>query len=123
MIAAAVASGHWWVYPVLWLGPFLTVWRVINRLRSIAEHGGMQMSSDRRETTHSVAQSITARLFLVPYCIGWHLAHHVDSGVPFRHLPSYHRALREAGYVDATFEYPSYRAIWSALSAGRSPQG
>jgi fatty acid desaturase len=119
MIAAAIASGHWWVYPVLWLAPFLTVWRVINRLRSIAEHGGMQMSSDRRETTHSVAQSIPARLFLVPYCIGWHLAHHVDSGVPFRHLPAYHRALREAGYVDATIEYPSYRAIWTALSAGR----
>lgn len=118
MIGAAIASGHWWVYPVLWLGPYLTVWRVINRLRSIAEHGGMQLSADRRETTHSVAQSVPARLFLVPYCIGWHLAHHVDSGVPFRNLPRYHRALQEAGYVDETIEYPSYRAIWKALSAG-----
>jgi fatty acid desaturase len=118
MIGASIASGHWWVYPVLWLAPYLTVWRVINRLRSIAEHGGMQMSSDRRETTHSVAQSIPARSFLVPYHIGWHLAHHVDSGVPFRNLPRYHRALQEAGYVDATIEYPSYRAIWKALAAG-----
>jgi len=118
MIAAAVLSGHWWVYPVLWLAPFLTVWRVINRLRSIAEHGGMKMSTDRRETTHSVAQSIPARLFLVPYCIGWHLAHHVDSGVPFRNLPRYHRALQEAGYVDASIEYSSYIRIWRALAAG-----
>ena len=48
LLAAAIASGHWWLYPVLWLAPYLTVWRVINRLRSIAEHGGMQRSKDRR---------------------------------------------------------------------------
>lgn len=118
LLAAAIASGHWWVYPVLWVGPYLTVWRVINRLRSIAEHGGMRMSSDRRETTHSVAQSLPARFALVPYNIGWHLAHHVDSGIPFRNLPRLHEMLHESGYVDSTIEYPSYHALWTALSAG-----
>ena len=42
LLAAAIAGGAWWVYPVFWLLPYLTVWRVINRLRSIAEHGGME---------------------------------------------------------------------------------
>ena len=115
MLTAAVVSGHWWVYPVLWVLPYVTVWRVINRLRSIAEHGGMQRSKDRRETTHSVRQHLPARFVLVPYRIGWHLAHHVDSGVPFRNLPRFHRALREAGYVTDELEYPSYPAIWRAL--------
>jgi fatty acid desaturase len=115
LLGAAIASGHWWLYPVLWLAPFLTVWRVINRLRSIAEHGGMQRSKDRRETTHSVRQHLPARFILVPYNIGWHLAHHVDSGIPFRNLPRMHQALSEAGYVDDSFEYPSYPAIWRAL--------
>jgi fatty acid desaturase len=118
MLAAAIASGHWWVYPVLWLAPYLTVWRVINRLRSIAEHGGMHMSSDRRETTHSVAQSWPARFVLVPYNIGWHLAHHVDSGIPFRNLPRLHQMLHESGYVDATIEHPSYTALWRRLASG-----
>jgi fatty acid desaturase len=117
LLGAAIASGHWWLYPVLWLGPYLTVWRVINRLRSIAEHGGMQRSKDRRQTTHSVRQHLLARFILVPYNIGWHLAHHVDSGVPFRNLPRFHRALTDAGYVDSSFEYPSYPAIWRALGA------
>ena len=67
--------------------PFLTVWRVINRLRSIAEHGGMDASPDRRATTHTVRQSWWARTVLVPFHIGWHLAHHVDAGVSMRHLP------------------------------------
>jgi len=115
LFAAAIASGHWWVYPVLWLVPYLTVWRVINRLRSIAEHGGMHRSPDRRESTHSVAQHLLARFFLVPYRIGWHLAHHVDAGVPFRRLPELHEALREAGYVDGTVEWRSYPALWRAL--------
>ena len=115
LLAAAIASGHWWLYPVLWLAPYLTVWRVINRLRSIAEHGGMQRSKDRRQTTHSVRQHLLARFLLVPYHIGWHLAHHVDSGVPFRNLPRFHRALSDAGYVDGSFEYNSYPAIWRAL--------
>ena len=118
LVAAAIVSGHWWVYPLLWLLPYLTVWRVINRLRSIAEHGGMQRSKDRRETTHSVRQHWLARFFLVPYNIGWHLAHHVDSGIPFRNLPRYHEALRDAGYVTDELEYPSYPAIWRALRAG-----
>src|SRR6201999_4102579 len=78
LIAIGVAVGHPWVYFILWFAPYLTVWRVINRLRSIAEHGGMQRSKDRRLTTHTVKQSWTARFVLVPYNIGWHLAHHVD---------------------------------------------
>ena len=44
-----------------------------------------------------------------------HLAHHVDAGVPFRNLPALHEALREAGYVDGSFEYDTYPAIWKAL--------
>ena len=118
LIAGSIAIGAWWLYPFFWIAPQLTVWRVINRLRSIAEHGGLQRSKDRREATHSVRQHTISRFLLVPYNIGWHLAHHVDSGVPFRNLPKYHEALREAGYVDESFEYPSYLAIWRVLRAG-----
>ncbi len=117
LIAITVALGYPWLWFVMWLAPHLTVWRVINRLRSIAEHGGMQRSSDRRNTTHSVRQHRLTRFWLVPNQIGWHLAHHVDSGVPMRNLPRLHRELTRAGYVNSDFEYPSYRALWRALSA------
>jgi fatty acid desaturase len=116
ILGIMTALGHPWLY-VFWIGSYLTVWRVINRLRSIAEHGGMKASADRRETTHSVRQHWAARFFLVPYHIGWHLAHHVDSGVPWRNLPRYHELLRESGYVTPGLEYPSYRAVWRVLSS------
>jgi len=115
LLAAAIASGHWWLYPVFWLGPYLTVWRVINRLRSVAEHGGLMASKDRRETTHTVLQHPLARFMVVPYRIGYHLPHHVDSGVPFRNLAKLDVALREAGYIDGSIEYRSYPALWKAL--------
>ncbi len=108
---------RWWLYPVLWLAPWMTVWRVINRLRAIAEHGGMMRSDDRRQTTHVVRQSWTARFWMVPFNTGWHLAHHVDMGVPFQHLPRLHDELVAAGWIVPEIEYPSYRALWRALRA------
>jgi len=117
LIAIGIALHHPWVYFILWLAPFLTVWRVINRLRSIAEHGGMQRSKDRRLTSHTVRQTLPARFMLVPYHIGWHLAHHVDSGIPMANLPKLHAELRRSGYVTDDLEYKNYSALWSKLSS------
>ncbi len=115
LIVAAVLVGRWWLYPLLWLGPWLTVWRVINRLRAIAEHAGMARSKDRRQTTHHVAQGWLARFCMVPLNTGWHLAHHVDMGVPWRNLPRLHDELERAGYITEELTYPSYRSLWRAL--------
>jgi fatty acid desaturase len=115
LVAAAVAIGRWWLYPLLWLGPWLTSWRVINRLRAIAEHGGMTHSKDRRQTTHHVRQSALASFLMVPFNTGWHLAHHVDMGVPWRNLPRLHAELEQAGYITPELTYPSYRALWRHL--------
>lgn len=112
-----IGLGHWWIYPVFWLLPWMTVWRVLNRLRAVAEHGGMTASPDRRLNTHHVRQSWLARFWMVPFNTGWHLAHHVDIGVPFSKLPALHRELERAGYVTEQLEWPSYRALWRHGSA------
>lgn len=106
--------GGWWVYPVLWLAPWMSVWRVINRLRAVAEHGGMGPSEDVRKTTHHVRQSWFARFWFVPYNTGWHLAHHVDAGIPFQELPRLHEELVDAGFVTPAIVYPRYTALWRA---------
>lgn len=106
----------WWAYPVLWYAPWMTVWRVINRLRAIAEHGGMTNSGDDRLTTHHVRQTWPARFWMVPYNTGWHLAHHADMGVPWRNLPRLHAELVAAGHVVPGLEYPNYRALWARLA-------
>jgi fatty acid desaturase len=108
------ATGAWWAYPVFWWLSWMTQWRVLNRLRAIAEHGGMIAGKDRRVTTHCVRQHWLARLWFVPYNTGWHLAHHVDMGVPWRHLPAFHDELRRAGYVTEALTYTSYLELWRA---------
>jgi fatty acid desaturase len=116
IVAILTALGRPELY-LLWFGPYMTQWRVVNRLRAIAEHGGMTRSADRRETTHHVRQRLLARLILVPNYVGYHLAHHVDMSVPCRNLPRLHRELVAAGWVTPDLEYPSYWALWRALSS------
>ena len=115
LLVLSVIFANPWVYVMLWLVPYITVWRVMNRLRSIAEHGGLRADDDRRVTTHSVKQHLFSSFFFVPFNLGWHIAHHADSGIPFRSLPKYHRQLRASGFVTDTYEYGSYLAIWRAL--------
>ncbi len=105
------------LYVLLWLAPWMTVWRVLNRLRAIAEHGGMTRSPDRRQTTHHVDQHWPARFWIAPFNTGWHLAHHVDMGIPFHHLPALHRELVDAGWVTPDLTYPNYVLLWRALAS------
>jgi fatty acid desaturase len=118
ILAVFTAFGRPELYPLLWLAPWMTGWRVINRLRAIAEHGGMTRSADRRMTTHHVDQHWAARFWIVPFNTGWHLAHHVDMGVPFQHLPALHDELVRAGWVVPDLVYPNYRTLWRALASG-----
>jgi fatty acid desaturase len=118
LCAAACVWGHPLLYPVCWLLPWMSLWKVSNRLRAIAEHGGMTRSEDRRLTTHVVRQGRLARLLIVPYNTGWHLAHHVDIGVPFRHLPRFHEELVRSGWIVPELEYPGYVALWRRLASG-----
>ena len=111
------ASGYPWLYPLLWVLPWATLYQGLNRIRAIAEHGGMTRSPDRRSTTHHVHQSLVARMVMVPFGVGYHLAHHADMTVPYRNLPRLHDALVADGYV-GDLEWPTYRSLWRALRAG-----
>jgi fatty acid desaturase len=104
---------------VVWILSWSTLWKFSNRLRAIAEHGGMERSADRRRTTHVIRQTPIARYCMVPYNTGWHLAHHVDMGVPWRNLPKLHDELVRSGWLVPDVEYPTYRSFWKACSAGQ----
>ena len=119
IIAAFVLVGIPWLYLWLWVVPYVTWYQVINRLRAIAEHGGMTRSSDRRETTHIIRPTLPSRLLITPLNVGYHLPHHVDSGVPFRNLARFQKILIEDGYVADHIVWPNYRALWKAAVANR----
>ena len=103
------------MYLFLWLLPWACVYQLLNRLRAISEHGGMTQSSDRRKTTHYVRQNRLANFFIVPFNVGYHLAHHVDMLVPYRNLPLLDQALMDDGYISSDLIWPNYRSLWKAL--------
>ncbi|MGY9072759.1 MAG: fatty acid desaturase family protein [Acidimicrobiales bacterium] len=117
LLSIATAFGRPELYLFLWFLPYLTVWRVINRLRAIAEHGGMERSADRRRTTHHVHQGPASGFVMVPFKIGYHLAHHVDMGVPCWNLPKLQRELDASGWVTDEYGHKSYCSLWKALSS------
>ena len=119
LFALCAVAGRPELYVLVWFGSWMTVWRVLTRLRMVAEHGGMARSDDRRLTTHVVRQSLPARFWIVPYNLGWHLAHHVDMGIPFRNLPKLHAELVASGWIPPGLDQPSYTALWRKLAAGR----
>ncbi len=123
LIAAVFAlAGHPWLYLFMWVVPWAFLYHPVNRLRAIAEHGGMTRSADRRRASRHVRQNPLAQALLVPCNVGYHVAHHVDPTVPMRHLPRLHRALIEDGYLTTDLIWPSYRSLWRALAAGPRPQ-
>jgi fatty acid desaturase len=117
LIAIGFALNHPWVYFILWLAPNRTVWRATNRMRSIAEHGGVQRAKDGGLITPTVRQTPVARFFLTPYNIGYHLAHHVDAGVPMANLPRLHAELKRSGHVAERFEFRNYTSLWRTLAS------
>jgi fatty acid desaturase len=114
-------AGHPWLYLFLWVVPWVFLYQVLNRLRAIAEHGGMTRSTDRRRASRHVRQTPLAQALLVPCNVGYHVAHHVDPTVPMHHLPRLHTALVEDGYITEDLVWPSYRNLWQALAAGPGP--
>jgi len=117
MLTLAIVFQRPFAY-LVWILSWSTLWKFSNRLRAIAEHGGMVRSRDRRETTHVIHQSLLARYWMVPYHTGWHLAHHADMAVPWTKLPRLHDELVASGWITPEIEYPNYRAFWKACSSG-----
>ncbi len=103
------------MYFFFWILPWTCVYQLLNRVRAISEHGGMTQSADRRETTHYVRQNRLAKFFIVPFNVGYHLAHHVDMLVPYKNLPLLDKALIEDGYVSSDHIWLNYRSLWKAL--------
>ena len=117
LLGASIAVGEPLAY-VVWIGSWSTLWKFSNRLRAIAEHGGMERSADRRRTTHVIRQSRLARFCMVPYHTGWHLAHHVDMGVPWRNLPRLHDELVAVGLDRAGRRVPELPGVLAGLLVG-----
>ena len=113
-------SGHWWLYPLLWLVPFFTFFSMVERFRSIAEHSMVVDNDDPFRNTRTTYANWLERAFLAPYFVNWHLEHHLVMAVPGYRLPEMHQMLLQKGYGPRMEVRPDYRAVLS-LAASKVP--
>jgi fatty acid desaturase len=85
---------------LLWVASWLTTYRLVTRIRSIAEHGMVPDNLDPLRNTRTTIASWWERLFLAPNLVNYHLEHHLLMTVPHHNLPRFHRMLRERGVID-----------------------
>ncbi len=82
----------WPSFLLLWILPMLTWLKMILRIRSIAEHFGVE--NDHVYTrTRTTLPSLFERIFVAPKNINFHLEHHLYPSVPWFRLPRLHTLL------------------------------
>jgi fatty acid desaturase len=82
----------WPVFLLLWMVPLLTWFKVILRIRGIAEHYSVE--NDHVYTrTRTTLPSLFERMFVAPKNVNYHLEHHLYPSVTFFRLPELHAVL------------------------------
>jgi len=112
LLALLWASGHAWLYAV-WVLAYMTPFSLFVRIRSMAEHGCTEKSTDMFRNTRSTRAGLLARATVAPIHVNYHIEHHVMASVPYFRLPLMHRMLSERGAVP---EAPGYLDVLRIVS-------
>lgn len=87
-------TGHAWLYWA-WALAFLTTLPLFMRIRSIAEHGCLERTTDMLRNTRTTRAGWLARLTVAPLRVNFHQEHHLMASVPYYRLPLMSRLLQE----------------------------
>jgi fatty acid desaturase len=110
LFAVLALAGHPWLY-LLWVVAWLTTYRLVTRIRSIAEHALTPNANDALNNTRTTLASGWERLLIAPNRVNYHLEHHLMMTVPHYKLPRFHRLLRERGVLDAACVAEGYAGV------------
>lgn len=93
VVAALVTwAGLWVPVLLLWFLPAFTLLTVILRIRSIAEHFGVE-GENHLNMSRNTHTRWWERFLFAPHNSGYHLDHHLFPSVPFYNLPRLHKLL------------------------------
>lgn len=84
---------------LLWVVAWLTTYRLVTRIRSIAEHSVVPEQTDPLRNTRTTRARWWERLLLAPNLVNYHYEHHLMMTVPHHNLPALHRILTERGAI------------------------
>ncbi|HTL36749.1 MAG TPA: fatty acid desaturase, partial [Kofleriaceae bacterium] len=95
LFALLAATGHAWVFSV-WAVAYLTMFSLVIRVRSLAEHACTERTDDQLLNTRTTHANWLARMTFAPLHVNYHLEHHLLPTVPYWQLPQLHKRLAAA---------------------------
>lgn len=111
-------AGHPALY-LLWVAAWLTTYRVVTRIRSIAEHSMVPDQGDPLRNTRTTRASWWERMLIAPNLVNYHYEHHLMMSVPHHNLPRMHRLLAERNALPEGCVAGGYREVLAlAVSRG-----
>jgi fatty acid desaturase len=119
LLACVTYFSLWPVFLAYWIVPLLTWLKAVLRMRTIAEHYGLEYDHPFRQT-RTTYPSLLERLLIAPKNIGLHLDHHLYPSVPFYNLPQLHRELLhdERFRIEAHLTSTYRRVVQECLAGG-----
>jgi fatty acid desaturase len=84
--------GQAWLYSV-WIVAYLTMFSLVLRVRSLAEHACTERTDDQLLNTRTTRAGWLARMTFAPLHVNYHLEHHLLPTAPYWLLPRLHRRL------------------------------
>jgi len=116
LLGILALAGHPALY-LLWVASWLTTYRLVTRIRSIAEHGMIPDRLDPLRNTRTILVRWWERLLIAPNRVNFHLEHHLLMTVPHHNLPRLHRLLRARNAVDEACLTPGYLEVLRLATA------
>jgi fatty acid desaturase len=116
LLAILALAGHAALY-LLWVVAWLTTYRLVTRIRSIAEHGMVPDRLDPLRNTRTTLARWWERLLVAPNRVNFHLEHHLLMTVPHHNLPRLHRLLRARQAIDERCVTPGYLEVLRLATA------
>lgn len=104
----------------LWLLAYVTVFQLLLRIRSIAEHAMTTDPDDALNNSRTTLTRAWERWFYAPLNVNYHLEHHLLAAVPYFRLPRLHRLLEARGvFAQPAALAPSYADVLRMAARGR----
>jgi fatty acid desaturase len=110
LLGVLAAAGHPALY-LLWVAAWLTTYRLVTRIRSIAEHSMVPDQTDVLRNTRTTRVRWWERVFIAPNLVNYHFEHHFMMKVPHHNLPKLHRLLVARGVIDPGCIANGYREV------------
>jgi fatty acid desaturase len=116
LAAILTATGHAWLY-LAWVVAYLTMFSLVLRVRSLAEHACTARTDDQLLNTRTTRANLLARMTFAPLHVNYHLEHHLLPTVPWWRLPALHRTLAARDVLPPTSLARGYVHVLQIVSS------